>query len=81
MVIMGAKSGLAYNQTVSDKLKLAAPLMPPIFAIMTFIGLLSPLTWSVPGLVVKVFIAILGVSIVAAYCITGYLQDLQKSIT
>jgi hypothetical protein len=63
------------NQKVIDKLVLASPLMPAIFAVLLFIGVLSPLTWSVPGLFGKVFLASLGISIVSAYCIVSFMHD------
>lgn len=58
-----------------ERLVLASPLMPAIFSILMFIGILSPVTWSVPGYLPKVFAAALVFSVVSAYCITAFVED------
>jgi membrane protein implicated in regulation of membrane protease activity len=65
------------QRTVADTLILASPLMPVIFAILMFIGILSPVTWSQPGYFKIVFAASLAISVTAAYCITRFMEDFR----
>ncbi len=60
------------------KLILSSPLIPPIFCVLMFIGILSPVTWSVKNYLPVVFMVAIGISVVSAYCITSFLEDFRN---
>ena len=61
-----------------DKLIIGAPLMPPIVAVLMFIGILSPVTWSVSGYIYTVFAVSVAISIVSAYCIVSFMENINR---
>jgi membrane protein implicated in regulation of membrane protease activity len=67
------------KRTLFDTLALASPLMPVIFTVLMFIGILSPITWSQLGYFKVVIAASIGISVVSAYCITRFMEDFRDS--
>jgi membrane protein implicated in regulation of membrane protease activity len=67
------------QRTLLDTLALASPLMPVIFVLLMFIGILSPITWSQPGYFKVVIAVSIAISVVAAYCITRFMEDFRDS--
>jgi membrane protein implicated in regulation of membrane protease activity len=54
-------------------------MMPVIFSVLMFIGILSPITWSQPEYFKVVFAVSAAISVVAAYCITRFMEDFRDS--
>jgi membrane protein implicated in regulation of membrane protease activity len=67
------------HRTLLDTLALASPLIPVIFTLLMFIGILSPITWSQPGYFKIVIAVSIAISVVAAYCITRFIEDFRDS--
>lgn len=63
--------------TVIDKLVAASPLMPAIYAVLLFIAILSPLTWSTSGYLMQVVIMLIPMSVVIAYCIASFVENIK----
>jgi membrane protein implicated in regulation of membrane protease activity len=67
------------QRTIFDTLAVASPLMPVIFSVLMFIGILSPITWSQPEYFKVVFAVSAAISVVAAYCITRFMEDFRDN--
>jgi len=60
-----------------ERLISASPLMPVFLSVFLFIGILSPLTWSVNGYLTRVFVISIALSIVCSCCVTAFIEEMK----
>lgn len=78
MVIMTSPSAGSNKISIVNKLVLSSPLAIAIGSVLAFIGIMSPMTWSVYGMLPKIICAAIAIGIASAYCVTSYIEAMRR---